>query len=289
MCQDCNVTFIGRKKLDVEELWKLYRCGLSYAQIGQQVGVSPSTVKRKLRDYKETYIPPLLKSGVVHLDVTYWGRNKGLMLAIDSETGSALYRKWIGHERKQDYVDAIEAIESGGYEIKAIVLDGGVGLDICMQLHIVQMCQYHFLKIIVRKLTLHPKQVPSIELLKLARRVKYIGKEQFISEYNAWLEKWDSFLKEKTVNPDTDRWQYKHRALRSAARTFKEKLPFLYSYLDYPELNIPNTNNAIEGLFTDLKTQLRNHSGMSQRNRERYVDGFLRHRDPLPGIERRGE
>ena len=41
----------------------------------------------------------------------------------------------------------------------------------------------------------------------------------------------------------------------------------------------PKTNNAIEGLFTALKSRLRAHNGMSQAHKERFVDGFFRHRD----------
>ena len=38
---------------------------------------------------------------------------------------------------------------------------------------------------------------------------------------------------------------------------------------------MPNTNNKIEGTFTDLKKNLNNHSGMSQENRKRFISGFF--------------
>ena len=38
---------------------------------------------------------------------------------------------------------------------------------------------------------------------------------------------------------------------------------------------MPNTNNKIEGTFTDLKKNLNNHSGMSQENRKRFIIGFF--------------
>ena len=263
----------------MEHLWDLYRSGMTYEEIGRQAGVSASTVKRKLKGVKEEYTAPRLNGGVVHLDVTYWGRNKGLILAIDSETGITLYYKWIGHERKQDYIDAIAYIENGGYEIKALVVDGGVGLDIGRQRYLVQMCQYHFISIIRRKLTMKPKLKASKELLALARSITTSSREEVEARFREWLSTWGDFLKEKTVNPESNRWQYTHRTLRSAVQTFKEKLPFLFVCQDFPDLNIPNTNNAIEGVFTALKSALRNHNGMSQSNKERFVVGFLRHRD----------
>lgn len=279
-------TFSKGKRLDVQHIWSLYQSGLSYEQIGTQLGVSGSTIKRRLRGLKESYTAPRLFGGVVHIDVTYWGRNKGLMLGVDAQSGIVLYYRWIGHERKQDYIDAIDCIRNNGYVIQALVLDGGVGLDIGKQLYLVQMCQYHFIAIIRRKLTLRPKLKASIELLNLARSVTNTSKAEFKENFAAWLNRWGDFLKEKTINPVTNRWQYTHKSLRSAVQTFKEKLPFLFTYQDYSELSIPNTNNAIEGVFTALKSALRNHNGMSQANKERFVCGFLRHRGYRPSISK---
>lgn len=111
------ITFSGGTPLDVDRLWGLYLSGMSYAQIAHQAGVSSSTVKRRIRGVKKFYLVSEVSGGVVHLDVTYWGRNKGLILAIDSKTGVALYHKWIGHERQQDYIDGIDHIERNGYDI----------------------------------------------------------------------------------------------------------------------------------------------------------------------------
>ena len=36
-----------------------------------------------------------------------------------------------------------------------------------------------------------------------------------------------------------------------------------------------NTNNKLEGTFTDLKKNLNNHSGMTQENRKRFISGFF--------------
>ena len=38
---------------------------------------------------------------------------------------------------------------------------------------------------------------------------------------------------------------------------------------------MPNTNNKIEGTFTDLKKNLNNHSGLTMENRRRFISGFF--------------
>jgi hypothetical protein len=39
----------------------------------------------------------------------------------------------------------------------------------------------------------------------------------------------------------------------------KRHLPYLFVFEDYKELMIPNTTNALDGQFSDLKNKLRNH------------------------------
>ncbi|MDR1865756.1 MAG: resolvase, partial [Bacteroidales bacterium] len=70
--------------------------------------------------------------------------------------------------------------------------------------------------------------------------------------------------------------RYIHKRLRSAWLSIKRNLPYLFTFQDYPQLNIPNTNNAMEGSFTALKNSLRNHGGMSKGNRKRFIDGFFK-------------
>ena len=38
---------------------------------------------------------------------------------------------------------------------------------------------------------------------------------------------------------------------------------------------MPNTNNKIEGVFTDLSKNLNNHSGLIEENRKRFISGFF--------------
>ena len=50
-------------------------------------------------------------------------------------------------------------------------------------------------------------------------------------------------------------------------------LPWLFTFEEVE--GMPNTNNKIEGTFTDLKKNIDNHSGMNKENRKRFVDGFF--------------
>lgn len=279
-CRDCNLYFTGGKpKPNKDHIWHLYQSGLTYQGISEEVGVSVSTVKRIVRTVASSFQPAQLAQGVVQIDVTYWGRNSGILVALDAFSKRIIYRKWIAHETGRDYAEALRSIEEQGYKIQAVIGDGGAGFLVAKKLYPFQMCQFHFAKIIRKKLTLKPKIEASRELLRLSRALFSKSKVEFTNELNSWLSKWDEFLKEKTISEETGRWQYTHKSLRSAVHSFKEYLPYLFTYEDYPSLPIANTNNALEGLFTGLKNALGKHNGMSRTNRERFVDEFFRHRD----------
>jgi len=75
---------------------------------------------------------------------------------------------------------------------------------------------------------------------------------------------------------ENGRKRYVHRTLRSAYRSIKNNLPYLFTWYDNMHLKIPNTTNAIDGHFSDLKNKLRNHNGLSIVRKKKYIDEFLK-------------
>jgi hypothetical protein len=64
----------------------------------------------------------------------------------------------------------------------------------------------------------------------------------------------------------------------------KRHLPYLFVFEDYKELMMPNTTNALDGQFSDLKNKLRNHgstrltnrNGLSKARKMKFIDGFFK-------------
>ena len=106
--------------------------------------------------------------------------------------------------------------------------------------------------------------------------MKQTDKESFEGALNDWLFKWEMFLNERTTNLEMKKSYYTHKRLRSAYRSLKNNLPWLFTWYDNIELNIPNTTNAIDGHFADLKNKLRNHNGLSQKRKMKFIDAFLK-------------
>ena len=246
----------------------------SVSHIALHYGISESTVKRLLRSVRTQWNTQIsLKNGVVQIDVTYFGRNHGVMVAIDARTGIPLYRSYTHHETARDYASAIRTICSFGYQIEGIVIDGKQNLFSLFADYKIQMCQFHMRAIIRRKLTKKPKLQASLELRDIMYTLTVSDRQSFEDAFHKWQVRWQAFINERTVNLQTGRSFYTHQRLHSAAVSIKFYLPYLFTY--QAVIDMPNTNNKIEGLFTSLKTSLHNHSGMCEQNRQRYINGFL--------------
>jgi hypothetical protein len=154
------------------------------------------------------------------------------------------------------------------------------------------MCQFHQSAIIRRYLTRKPKLQAAKELMEVVDLMKQTDKESFVGALELWFQKWETFLNERSVHTVTKKSFYTHKKLRSAYRSLKNNLPWLFTWYDHFDLNIPNTTNAmvgelsrtIDGHFADLKNKLRNHgstgltnrNGLSIKRKKKFIDGFLK-------------
>lgn len=167
-------------------------------------------------------------------------------------------------------------LESQGFNIIAVVLDGKMGVRNVFSGIPIQMCQFHQVAIVIRYLTRKPILEAGKELRQIALQLTKSGEKEFTKLLNDWQIKWQYFLKEKTVNPITEKWNYTHRRIRSAYRSLKTNLPYLFTYQKYPELKIPNTCNSIDGSNTTLKNLLRVHRGVNRENRYKMICQILK-------------
>jgi len=237
---------------------------------------SKRTIQRKIDLYK-VFIPKKEpRKVVVLMDTTYWGRNFGVMLFKDSYTKENLLKYYVKTETNALYLQGIKELKSQGFEVVSIVCDGRKGLLQSFGKTPVQMCQFHQVAIIRRYITKNPKLPASIELKEFVSMMKMTDKESFEGGLELWFIKWKSFLNERTTSLETGKSHYTHKRLRSAYRSLKTNSKWLFTWYDYYELNIPNTTNAIDGHFSDLKNKLRNHNGLSIVRKRKFIDEFFK-------------
>ena len=236
MCKSCGKRFIIRKDVDSEALWRDYVFGKqTIFQLSESYVISPNTVRRKLDNIRVPLIISSSKSVIVLMDTTYWGRNFGVVVLKDVHTKRILWRKFVRYETLADYKEGIDWLEYHKFKIEGVVCDGMRGMFQLLSLYRVQMCQYHQLRIVQRYLTRKPELPASVELLSIANLLANTDKESFVGSFEAWCERWDSFLKERTCDKRTGKSYYVHKRLRSACLSIKRNMPYLWTWYDNRE------------------------------------------------------
>ena len=210
------------------------------------------------------------------MDTTYWGRNFGVMLFKDAISKENLLKYYVRNETNKLYRKGIEELKSKEYTIKAIVCDGRRGLLQSFGNIPVQMCQFHQAAIIRRYLTRNPRLPAAIELKEIVSLMTVTDKYSFEGVLDIWFQKWQTFLNERSINEETGKTFYTHKRLRSAYRSLRTNFNWIFTWYDHIELNIPNTTNAIDGHFADLKNKLRNHNGLSLKRKKKFIDEFFK-------------
>ena len=221
---------------------------------------------------KQSHVP---QSIVAIADVTFFKRNFGVCVMRAPHLKINIYAQEVQTESVDAYRQGRINLEELGYTIKAIVLDGRPGVRQLFSDVPIQMCHFHQKQIIIRYLTNNPKLEAGIELKKITATLCQTNERDFTSALDGWHQKWSLFLKERTTDPLAGKWFYTHKRLRSAYRSLKINLPYLFTYQKYLELNIPNTTNSLDGCFAYLKELVRVHRGINKTLKRKIIQEIL--------------
>lgn len=242
----------------------------------ERYGRGRNWVKKTLDNSKVRKSPEVLPQEIICIfDATHIGENI-LLAAREPNLKVNLAWSWIESENKEVYAGLKGNIESRGFRFRGVVLDGRTGIPRVFEGIPVQICQFHQLKIIQRKLTLRPETEAGQTLLSIGLSIAKKDEATLSRELDNWFKKWGHFINERTYTLGTKRWRYTHRRVRSAYASLKRNLPYLYTYQKYPELNIPNTTNSLDGYWSRLKNLLSAHRGKTKERMKKIATEILR-------------
>ena len=280
-CKDCGRRFTGGFHRDKSQVITDYVEGKqTLVQLAAKYKVAERTIRRDLEAMRFVHCVAKYKEVTIQLDTTYWGRNFGLMVIKDALRNKVLWHKYVRNETIAQYIEGVSWLQSKGFKIYGAVIDGMRGLAQALYPIPVQMCQFHQILITRRYLTQEPDLEASVELLDLVKNITRMDKESFVGAFDEWHEKYKDVLNERVHDKRIKRYTppYMRPRLRSAYLSLKRNMPLLWTYYDHPETGLPNTNNCIEGLFSDIKSKLRAHRGIGKNNRMKLIDEYiLRH------------
>jgi len=115
-----------------------------------------------------------------------------------------------------------------------------------------------------------PKTLCGKALKYLMSFLTIYTEEEFSSHFHGLQDKYQEFLKERNENK-----QFIHRRLRSAFRSLKTNLPYLFTYKNHPQLQLPNTTNTCDGSFAHWKQKIKIHRGLRKHRREKMLNFLL--------------
>jgi len=243
--------------------------------LSEEYGKSINWVRSKINAAKALEKEVAPNGYAMVADATFAKRIYGFLVYRIPEIKKNVYFAPISYETIFEYQKGRIKVQKQGFTIRAITLDGRPGVRNLFSDIPVQMCHFHQKQIIRRYLTGNPKLEAGIELKAITDTLTYATEDVFAGKFNDWCDKWDTFLKERTTDPITGKWHYTHKNVRSARHSLKINLPYLFTYLKYPELNIPNTTNSLDGSFSWLKQKLNMHRGFTDQLRDKIVEHIL--------------
>ena len=206
-------------------------------------------------------------------DGTFFGRNYGIL--VFRANGKNIYWEEIGSESVASIARALSVLDAicvGGY--KSFTVDGRRGIIKLLKVRYpgvpIQHCQRHQQDTIRRYTTNNPKTDCGCAIKALSNDIVRSLPKEFEIRLIVLKLIFDDFLKERN-----EKNQFIHRRLRSAFRSLKTGIPYLFTTRFYPHLNIPNTTNSCEGSFSHWKTKICLHRGISHERRSQMINFIL--------------
>ena len=142
-----------------------------------------------------------------------------------------------------------------------------------------QRCLAHVVRQAKRLLPVNSPFKATKKLRWIAENITVLETTRDPAVWNRLLVRWDeeygAMLKEKTVAPagTTRKWWYTHGNVRRAWRLMTHDQDPLFVFLINPL--IPNTNNALEGVNSNLKQKLGDHRGMSVQRQTSFLSWYM--------------
>ena len=294
-CRLCGTARV-RTRLDVTGRNRL-RCFVRYL-LGFQARKNTALVRSDAYADCWCVIPEPYVTGEIYDYIVIDGTTVGSkIVAIARSSSHCLAWQYGDREQSELWLKTLRVLPPP----YAVICDGQKGILKALATlwpdAIIQRCHVHVRRNIRTKLTRHPQSTAGKDLQWLVRSLKDVASETdmavFIALFVHLHETHEAFLREKTMNPDSQgrrKWWYTHRNVRSAYRQIESLIQSeqLFAYVLYPELELPNQTNQMEGgINSPIQELLYRHRGMKQIHQERLVDWYLDSRTERPYFTRK--
>lgn len=254
-------------------------------EIAAEVGVDVRTITNWFKPYRENEALPKYvdcRDKIILADGYVYGFGATL-LVVELTTNIPVTWMFTYSENYLTWFETFKSIKDTPF---AGVFDGQKGMIKALRYRwpniIIQRCQFHIIMRVGQLLTKNPEHEASIEFKVLVKQIAQVKTREdlgyWLYNFKLWHQSYSTFLNEKTVHTSLtptgrNKWSYTHAKLHQAYSHVKNALPFLFQYLNHPE--IPNTTGRIEGLNSHLEKQLGFHYGISLSTKRQLISYYL--------------
>ena len=257
----------------------------TFDRVCKRSGYSKSKVQRLFRYYLNAppvFTIPQKESVHIIVDGTYFSSDICLVVYRNSEIKCTQLYRLSDNERYEEIKEDLENLRALNIHVKSITCDGHRAIlkavrKVFKKDIIVQRCLVHIQRMSRIWLTKTPKSLAGLELLKLTGQIHRITTHE---QKNYWLRAlydWDmahqSFIKEKSFSPLTNRYWYTHKMARRVRYLLIHAFQNMFHYLD--DEKIHKSTNALESFFGHLKDNLSIHRGLTVRHRRNFIQWYL--------------
>lgn len=238
--------------------------------------------KRTIRKLFSVYVPPTKRHQPrrVHLvvDATYFGARTAdtawcVAVVRDPRVREDLVWQFGKTETTSLYADLREKLEAHGYTIISVTADGFSGIRSAFNGILYQMCHVHMERLVTIGTTRRPRTEAARVLRALVRTLHTTTSVVFNKRLDDYVAKYQTFLNEKTTNPETGEEFWTHKELRAAVLRLLRHRAYLFTF----ETNnrIPKTTNSLEGHFSHLNEIIAVHRGLSKLQKQKVINTIL--------------
>lgn len=271
---------VRRTKPKLDALWNDYVFGKqTLKQLARKNDRSIEWVRQQLSkvEFEKKKIVPC--ATVFIPDTTFFGRTYGVCVFRAPHLKKNIWCTEVDKEIMATYYYGRKILEDRGWKFTAVVVDGRRGMTTVFKDIPVQVCQFHQMKNVTKYLTRKPETEAGKELRSIMLKLPKSNEKEFTELLVEWNKVWGDYIHERTHITGTKHWYYTHKKVRSAYKSLERNLPYLFTYQKYPELNIPNTTNSLDGSFVHLKDKVKIHHGLRRDRRYKMIQEILDEED----------
>ena len=211
-------------------------------------------------------------------DATYFGERKEetswcLAVVRDQVKKENLAWEFAKTESTSLYRRLRDQLEEKGYIILSVTADGFGGIRSAFYGIPFQMCLVHMERLVIRGTTRNPQLEAGQVLLALVRTIFKTNQNQWNKRFRWYLEKYQSFLNEKTTNPITQEQYWTHKELRKAVNSLARFRRYLFTFKQ--DKKIPPTSNTLEGHFSHVNRVTSIHRGLSRPQKQKVLNSIM--------------